>query len=352
VALAAWITLALPWSRTWLALPLTAALMPLLFFTHQSGAFFGPGWMLLVAYASARKGKRLSAPFVVFVVGGVLLAALLCCHLWVNRLRLGVWTLSNELNEAQIAIHPNPHFSRRMFLEGWLFPLFLLVPAALLGVVALRRRALAAWTLALLLAPSTLFFLWWGLPERGGYITGVAPFYAVAAALALRVPRLPGRAGAIALLALQTAAGYGQVRQWDRGWDPAERAPAVRAALPRGGELISFLELTPVVEAYLGDVNERLGAVLMSEYHIKAEGGPAGFAEVVMKPGLDYALRVGLDVVVDTSYRRLYDLPVVRPRRPYLEAFERLVRERYRVTEIPHPYWSLMRIELASEESR
>ena len=356
-ALGAAVMLHAPWQRVWLGTLLSCAVLPLVFFSHLSGVFLGPGCLVLIVWARvSRCGRPFSRRAYWGAVVPALCLTLVACILVRGRLRYGTWILWDDLVFKQVAIHDNAHFSRRMLVEGWLFPLGLLVPGAIAGLLAgIRARVerLVPISLAILILPSTLYFLWWGLPERGGYALGTAAFYGAAIALALRVPGPAGWAGGVALLALQAAMALVGVHSYDRGYRPRDRVAALEELLPprtkvgragaaKAGTVVSFRELTPRIEVYRDDVKEFLGAPALSQYALA--GAPAEDFGRVSLPLFDALVAEG-PTVVDLSYLGLVDQPVVRARMPFLGPLEAALREHFEVREVERGDWIFLVLE-------
>ena len=289
-------TLFAPWRRPALGLALAAALFPWTWTTHGTAVLLGPGWVLL----SAQGRARVAAPFrprtLLFVVGPVLLAALLAVVLPVRQWWTATAGGSSELEWNIIRAYAENTDRMRFLWEGSGRPLALLLPAVAIGLVARPRGVVA---LAALILPGTAFLLWWGVPEEGGYFLGHAPFHAVLAAFAFArvAPRsmilVPG------VLFLQAASSWAGLRHFDSRFDPAERVALVLEHLGQRGFVGKVAYLAPDVAIWLPDVKEvDLTGRLLESY--RAGIAPDDLAERVA-PTIEGALAAG-PVALDRSY--------------------------------------------------
>jgi hypothetical protein len=223
-------------------LALTALLFPLLYLTHNSGAIYGLGFVALFGLARARAGAPVPWARLLFVVGPVLLGALLLVIATCNAARGLGFGLGLGGTFAYIDAWHGERTADLAFLRAELLlaQAWLWVPV--LGALLARRvpRAeLLTWLLAA--APVAGFFLWFAFPSRGGYFSGVACFLALIAARA-PLPRaaLVLSVGASVLLGAQAWTGWRELAAYEARFaaaeDDGERARAVQIALaPRLG---------------------------------------------------------------------------------------------------------------------
>lgn len=339
VALCACVALFAPWRRFALALALVALTFPLAFLTHASGVLLGPGWVALVGVAAARQGVRLPARRLLFVVGPVLLAALVVALAWSSRFRTGSWSPWPREEVRMLGFWARgPSWSA--LRSDWIEPLGLLLAAAVAGAIAGRRDRARLAALAVLVVPSTVFFVAWGMAERGGYHLSTAPFVAVLAALA------PWPSGALAralvvvpALAFQATLSRTAIRAWDDGtWGAVqtERAARVEAALGSEGVLFSFVPGDQAVYARLPGVMEhKLDGVVQQA----ADAGmpPATFCDNVLAVATA-VVASGVPVAFDRSYARYADDARLGP---YLTALDEGLAARFALEHHPHDAWPI-----------
>jgi hypothetical protein len=345
VGLCALVTLLAPWRRPAVAAPLVALLLPLVFLSHQSGALLGPGFVGLAQVARRRAGLDplrwgvlLGWVAPVLALGFVAGLALTATHLGVPLARV----FDRTSGTIEVFDQAAPW---RNALRGWIAPLALLLPAAL---AALATPGLRGWRLtafAAFVAPSTAFFLWWGLPERGAYALGTAPLLCVAAALAFS---LRGRAVlplALACVIVQAGIGYTRLAAFDAPvWRERleARAAAVSGVLPAGGCLVSINPQFQYIEAALPDVYE----LNLNGFLSKALGAgepPARFVETVAPLVRERFEGSQGRMALDLSYRRFLEQRG-RQALPYAEALEAWLERDYVLAPVDDPDWPMARI--------
>ncbi len=336
VSFCAFVTLAAPWQRPVLATALTAIVFVLPYLSHQSAPVLGPGWLLLVQAAKKRSGE----PFpiaVLFWIGTALLLSLALGSMLVHWRRgmgftIDVALLTTTIGDWRRAFTPSIVWTA--FLE----PLLLLVPIAL---VAACWRAIDGWLRACAAAtmvPLVACVLWWGIPERGGYLLGPSFLLAaLAAALWSRLPRALAVTTAIAAIAIQASAGLRFVRHFDReGSQLVDRVAVVRDHLGPQGQLLSSNDNAPNIAAWLPAVQElNLLGTLANDTPIDA------WFPAIWPVVQDLASKGRF--ALDTSYRLRTDMPD-----RVIDAMARLeaaLRRDYRVTEHPHASWPLWIVE-------
>lgn len=336
VSFCAFVTLAAPWHRPVLATALTALAFVLPYLSHQSAPVLGPGWLLLVQCARKRSGE----PFplaALFWIGVVLLLSLLLGNMLVHWRRGLGFTVDLPLLTTTIGRWRRA-FTPDIVWTALLEPLFLLVPVAL-AAACWRRvdgwlRACAAATMVPLIA----CVLWWGIPERGGYLLGPCFLLAALAALAWsRLPRTLAVVTALLAIATQSWVAWRQVRDFDaEGFQLAERVAVVRAHLGTNALLVSANDNAPNITAWLPAVQELNLLATLASYPPLDTWSPA--IQTLVR---DLARQQPF--ALDTSYRLRTDLPDLV--RDAMTLFEGAVRRDYRVTEHPHSSWPLWIVE-------
>ncbi len=369
VACCAAATAAAPWRRRGLALGLVALCFPFMYWTHITAVLLGPAWVLLVGIAAQRRGRAFSATGLVFGVGPLLLAVLVAAMAVGNRVSAGTWNpfeVSRFVNQIEENLRPPKAAS--FLSEGVLQPLYLALPFALWGLLAVvrgrsartldapaagagaadapSRLPLAEFAFALLLiAPSFGFYWWGGVSVRGAEFVAARAVLGWLAARGIDTGlRAKPAAAVLVCLAAIGAQGYRALAErsdYDIGFDPAQRARVVEAALKGGGLLVSATDLAPDVSIYVPNVREiSLWDQLAVAYF--AGHPPASVAPAARE--LDAFVAAG-PVVFDVSYRLPTDRVIAERRRPYFEAIEAALRARFRVREIPDPYWPLLELQ-------
>ena len=379
----AWVTIAAtvclfgPWRRSpALALALSALVLVPTFLSHEIFALLGPGWVLLVQFARVRKGAgRYSARGLLLLVGPVLLAGLVAAILlepWIHRGGAG----SDVSDEVQVLSRfLRTGFLFETLLDGWLRPLVLLVPLAVVGLVSFARERrteprtgprIGHWKLAalsvLIGVPLAFFLLAYNVPERGGFSLGPAPFLLVCVAGGLGAtgaalsrpglpPFLPGAALAI-LVGVQAFAAWSYRRGFDYGYDPLERVARVREVLGEEGELLVGHAFAPSIERFLEGVRER--SIEKQALHAFETGQtPEQFVRRLERFSPDPAAR---PAAVDLNYRKVPDFEEFdtfpeffqryeKDLRPYFDAFAAYIDREYETTLFDHASWPLLRLD-------
>ena len=114
-------------------------------------------------------------------------------------------------------------FPLEVFWSGFALALFLLLPLAAWALAAGRPRGPARAALVALAGVPALVLLWLGIPERGAYFLGSAPFLAALSAHAPLPAGARGWALAGVLALLQGIAGRGELDRFDRMFPLGER---------------------------------------------------------------------------------------------------------------------------------
>jgi hypothetical protein len=346
VALAAVLTLALPWERPARALPLALLVFPLLYLTHRSSVLLGPGWVLLVGYAAARRGAWPGWPRLV-AWGAAFAAVLALLMVGTNRWLFGEWALRADAETAFVAGIRGTESASTMLIAGWLLPM---LPLLALSLPALLRRLhppLLAAAEVLMIALPLAFFLAWGVDERGGYFLGTACFLAaLTAAFAQRVGARLGRAApAVAALLLALAAVQARtfIGAFDRGWSPTVRAELAAEVLPDGGVLLAGHAAAPLVTIWHRDIREHELLGPLTEAAAAGED-PGPIAEASTKELAE--LRKRSAVAFDLSNPSLYDRPALAgDLAPYLEAMAAAAEATLSTRRVERDGWVLLVVE-------
>ena len=337
VGAAACVALFAPWRRPALALALVACTFPWVYFAHQSAALLGAGFVGLCALGRARKAPAFAAGSLLFLVGPVLLLGLIAAMASSSWLRGLGFRLSVQGEVEFIEAFTEASTWSRFLREGFASPLLLALPLAALGVWRWRRSPAPLACAGLLLLPSLAFFLWWGVPERGGYVVGCAPLYAplVAAGAQGAKPLLLAL-----LLALQLAVGALDIAAHDGRFDPERRARLVGAELSGAGLLLSGHNHAPPIAIWLPAVRE---VNLTDEWVAPAAAAgqtPEQFAALVLG-FVEQSAQSG-PLVIDLSWQQVDGHRTIERARPYWDAFlERLraARSPRIVADTDWPLW-------------
>jgi hypothetical protein len=180
--------------------------------------------------------------------------------------------------------------------------------------------------------------LWWGIPERGGYLLG--PAFLLACLLALagsRATRLGAAGMATAAILVQAALAWPFVHGFDlEGSALDDRVARIRSVLGESGHVLSCNDNAPTVQLWLPGVQE---TALLSGL---ANDLPLAVLQDGLRPIVQRLVRQGR-LVVDVSYRLRTDM--IDRVREATAAFEQMLRAEYRVTESPDPVWPLLLVE-------
>ncbi|MCZ6596910.1 MAG: hypothetical protein O7B99_04655 [Planctomycetota bacterium] len=254
-------TLFAPWRRPMLAGAVSALLLALTYLTHGTAPLMGLGWVLLAACGRA----RVAAPFLprtLFLVVGPAFLGVLMLVVWSVK---SWWSAAFDeppTLELDLIRGYAEHTSSAAFLwTGLLKPLALLAPVVVVGLVVLGRSRAArdrrvAIACAAAIAPPLVFLTWWGVPERGGYLLGLAPFLAVLATAAFGRPSRGSLFVVAGLVLLQAAVAWTGKRGFDASFDPADRVELVHEHLADGGVLGTIGYLAPDISIWLPEVEE------------------------------------------------------------------------------------------------
>lgn len=295
------VALLAPWRRGLAAALLVSAAIPLLFLSHQSGILLGPGFVLLARWGRLQSGARAFSPFELWLV----LAPLFLASL-VGAIALAAGWLDSSIPMFLGGTGDTVQtFQSVLDLDavwgGWLVPLGAITPLFLWALVSRRLRGAGLVALLGLLVPPFLFFVVWGLAERGGYAMPSAMLLAAAGALALETPLRARWAIAGALLVLQVALGWTLIRGFDEPrWRERNelRRAGVAEALPDGGALISINVHAQSIEYQLHRVHE-VSLYELFATSARAGHGPAEFVgrcESLLTPFIDGSGALALDL--------------------------------------------------------
>ncbi len=336
VGLAACATLYAPWKRPALALALSAAAYACTWTTHGTAVLLGPGWVALVGFARARVAAPFRARTLLFVVGPVLLGALLAVMLPVKAWWVAA-TGGNSNLEWEIVRGYAAYSDRLVFLwEGLARPIGLALPLIVLGL-CLRARTPAGLALLSLLLPGTAFLCWWGVPEDGGYFLGHAPFHAAAAAFGFAALSRRSLVVVPGVVLLQAGTSWTSLRDFDARLSADERAALARETLGERGYLGKLAYLAPDVSIWHPGIQE---VDLTGRLH---DGFAAGIAPgdlaAALAPTLE-ALLPDAPMALDLTYagERWYlagpDFPA------YIDAFVAALLPRFRVERRTREAWT------------
>ena len=250
VAMAACATLYAPWKRPALALAIAAFVFPWTWTSHGTAVLLGPGWVALVGYARARVAAPFRMRTLLLVVGPILLAALLALMIPIRSWWTATTGGQSDL-EWNIIVAYAENADRSKFLwEGLGRPLALALPLVVFGVV-LRARTALGWTLLTWLVPGTLFLIWWGVPEDGGYFLGHAPFHAVAVGVAFAALSRRSMILVPGLIFLQGASTWAGIRHFDSTLHPDDRAELAIEAVGETGCVGKIAYMAPDLTLWL-----------------------------------------------------------------------------------------------------
>jgi hypothetical protein len=344
VGLVGVVTWLAPWQRPRWALALVALLAPILFWTQQTSLLLLPGWVLLVQLARSRSVGPFGWRALVLGVAPALLASLLLALATANWLRFGDFGLTVESQMTQIT---QDRLAGDTLWSEWIRPLRFVLPVALLGAWRLRRERSELLTVALLCAPAVIFFSWWGIEERGGYFltSGIFLLPLVAGAFERASPM--AIVGGLTLAAVQGVFAAGEVRAYDQGWRVDERVALVREALDERGIFLSTVDQAPPIAVYAPGAEEFPVWRALTDIYLRSGNAmpePDAVLELFM-PQCDRWLKRHGQIVFETGYRNLSGRALDEQKRPWYELIEQALRERYRVRDVDHPYWSLLIVE-------
>lgn len=338
VALCAALTLFAPWQRPVLAAALAGLALPLVFLSHKSGLFLGPGCVALAQVGRWRRGlPPLSWRVLLLGVGPFFLACF----------ALAVWiTARMQYTEISQVVSSNADFVSRysaaspdaVFLDLWLWPLGVLGPLALSALLSKRTSGWPAAAVVLWSVPSLIFFSAWGYSERGAYALPTALAWAAVAACAFPATSPSRRWAWAGLVVAQAAWGGLELRRWDApewGRDNRARAAAVERALGARGSLFSINVRFQEIEAYLPGVREHNVFPVLLEA-VQAGVPPHEFAE-----GIAAQVRLAHGrgpVAFDLSAQVLLE---ARPEERYVQALRERVEAEFSLYLQDDPRWPM-----------
>ncbi|HVS17531.1 MAG TPA: hypothetical protein VMT18_02940 [Planctomycetota bacterium] len=333
-----------PWQRPALAVAVSSLALPLICLSHETGPILGAGLVAMAQVGRERLGlKPLSLRALCFGVGPAFLLVVVAAFVW--NIHLGGSTVPEVIaRDVKEAHHFSAPVTLDTFLEIWLEPLGLILPAAVAAVIA---GAVAGWRLAALAAtflPSLIFFTSWGVIERGGYALPSATVLAVCSALLLSRARAGGRVEAIqwlmvalhALFACATVQAYVGPR-WE---DISEgRSTVVHNVLGSPCVLYSINYRSVFIE-FPGANEVNLYPYLVQG--MSSQATPDEFADDVF-PLILADVESGASVGLDMSY---YDaLRIGSPLfHSYMEALQDRLRQHLWVQLVDDPLWPVQRL--------
>ncbi|MEZ6036686.1 MAG: hypothetical protein R3F29_04350 [Planctomycetota bacterium] len=337
VSAGAFATLCAPWRRPALATALVTPLFVAFALSHQSAPTLGPAWLLLAQLARRAHGRPPLRLVSLFAVGCAWLAALVLGHLLVQWLRGHGFAFGIGDVAHTVAVW-HREFTPGVVVDAVLLPLGALLPLALVaaarGAVHFLLRGLAA----LAMLPLIGCVLWWGVAERGGYLTG--PSFVLAALVAAWLGTLRPRVAftlALGAILLQAAFTGWQLRAFTaEGFDLDARVARVAERLGPGRFLLSCNDNAPKLDLWLTDAHEEN---LLPR--IAPDVDPAAWCATV-QPLLAAVVSQGR-VVFDVSFEKRGDLPEVARR--CMQQLQQWLRDTFAVTELDDPSWPLWLIE-------
>jgi len=341
-----------PWRNRALSLLIAALAMVLLYGTHQTGALLGLGVVLMCGVGARNSGRPFTWPGLIFGVGPALFLALVAAMGAAALYRFGVFDPRLELQGSMdLAQGAAAGVTASGLDVVWLvvWPLALVLPLGLLGIVRARPPALECAVLAALVVLPWMVIALWGVVESGAYFLAtlgllIWPLARIAPAR----PTMPVWGLALLLIAVQGVLGVRRVTAWDQGYQLADRVALVEevfaaagAQAPFQGWLVSFTGYAPSIRLWFPTLRETgVGQAL-------AMAG-AGGATPADADGATASLEVLLGphpVVIDTTY--LADWPRVRhtPFAPYLKAAADGIEARYELRRFQRGSWHVWLVE-------
>jgi hypothetical protein len=313
------------------------------FLSHQSGLLLGPGFVLLGQLARARRVGAAFRPRALLLGIGPLFAASFGVAALLAAALRGMGLAQALISSAGFVGFYDRAITLAQVEEGWLRPLGILLPLALVGCAQAHPRN-AAWTAASLILPSVVFFSLWGIAERGGYALGTAVFFAILAA-----PLLPGSRRAILpltlLVAVQGAMGLRSIDDYD---SPAyrrsleSRVSALARALPEGGLLLTLDYPRVDFGRRRPDIQEHCFYRPLAEA-VTAELPPEEFVRQLRSRIDALMLEEARSVAVDLSHRNFLAerAPVLRA---HIQAFDDWVSREASLEILEDSEWPMARL--------
>jgi len=331
------------------ALGALAAALPVA--THQSAPLLGFGFVFL--FLRLRGGRTTLGG--VLRTGVVFAAAMAAVVVLSSIVRTGTLPFQGGFFGAG-------HGGEQLFLiragrqyfehEGagwgqWWRALHALAPLALLGLV--RARGERLWTFAFL-APATAFFLWWSVPEQGGYFVHQLPVLGYL--LVRAVPRgFFGFLILVVVLVINVRAGLATVRAFDAGFDPARRAAIVRELAGEGTrpQVLGFVQDLPAIGLWVEGAERDVRAPELVEACLQ-NLDPAWFADVAVGTlASEYAPAVWAQnrpLLIDLSNPGSFDrIPTGPVAEPYLQAIGERLALHFQVTWGEGGGWRIVRLD-------
>lgn len=298
VGLAACATFFAPWRRPALALSIAALSLALAWISHGTAVLLGPGWVALCGLARARVADPFRPRTLLLVVGPVLLGALLLVMVPVKTWWVATTGGSSDLEWNIIVSYARNADRLEFLLAGLWRPLGLSSLLVVLGL-AIGARKPAGRTLLVLLLPPTLFFVWWAVPEDGGYFLGHAPFHAVAIGWALALLSRRSLILVPGLIFLQGISSWASIRHFDRTLHPDERADLVVEEVGEVAWVGKIAYMAPDLTLWLPQITE---VDLTGRLH---QGFYAGRSATELAESVAFIVDQALDVsavALDVSY--------------------------------------------------
>ncbi len=360
VSFVALLTLIAPWRRPILATGLLCIAMPVLFLTHQTGLFFFPGWIFLVQLARSRFSAPFAQSTLFLRIAPSLVLSFGLALLFNATLRDISLDASLSRSSAAITTHNGPVLEGIWL--GWIQPLALLWLPLLAALFFRTRDELAKkliLPLALVFLPNLIFFLAWGVPERGGYTLGGGVFLIIFTSLGLaKLNHASSRRATISAIALGTLLILGQAalarHQRNLFDDPVvnqsmqERIDTARIAFGDNElrhVLLSFDHTNQTISARAPEIQEVRLRVALSKAAQKNEP-PSAFASFVVELLQQLHAAKPVVTVLDRSYAVYLTDDSIAVQT--LQATEERIREEFDVVEFSGPgggFWKLTPLE-------
>ena len=337
VSIGAFVTLSVPWRRAVLATVLTAPLFVVFALSHQSALTLGPAWLLLAQLARRRQGVAALRIAPLFFVGCAWFASLVLGHLLVQWCRdrgfaFGAGDLAHTVSQWR-----RP-FCAQVMVDAVLLPLGVFVPIGLVAIVSRAVPGLLRGLAAVMMLPLISSIVWWGVTERGGYLTGSS--FVLAALVAAWIAALRPRVAvplALGLILLQGAFACWQLRAFDaEGFDLEVRVARITEQLGPNRIVLSCNDNAPKLDIWLPDAREENLLKRLSP------GADLDAWCAIVQPMIATVVAQGR-VVFDVSFDLRSDLPTIA--REAMDRLQTYLRETFVVTVLEDPNWPLWIVE-------
>jgi hypothetical protein len=185
--------------------------------------------------------------------------------------------------------------------------------------------------------PPTVFFVWWAVPEDGGYFLGHAPFHAVAIGVALSVLSRRSLILVPGLIFLQGISSWASIRHFDRTLHPDERADLVVEALGESAWVGKIAYMAPDLTLWLPQATE---VDLTGRLHQSFDAGRSA-TELAESVALIVDQALGLSpVALDVSYAEERWGLAGAEFLAYVDEFVMVLLERFEVQRVSRGGWT------------